>query len=133
MFEKLNRQPQDKIMELMSLFAADGRTEKIDLGVGVYKDSFGNTPVMQSVKESEKYLLENQVTKKYVGLLGSIGFIDEMINLSLGTVVPRSRVKGAQAPGGTGALHQLFLLIRETKDNPAVWLSSPTWPNHLQS
>ncbi|MEE2774916.1 MAG: amino acid aminotransferase [Pseudomonadota bacterium] len=130
MFEKLNRQPQDKIMELMSLFAADSRMEKIDLGVGVYKDSFGNTPVMQSVKESEKYLLENQVTKKYVGLLGSIGFIDEMINLSLGTVVPRLRVKGAQAPGGTGALHQLFLLIRETKDNPAVWLSSPTWPNH---
>ena len=80
MFEKLSRQPQDKIMELMSLFAADGRTEKIDLGVGVYKDSFGNTPVMQSVKESEKYLLENQITKKYVGLLGSIGFIDEMIN-----------------------------------------------------
>ncbi len=130
MFEKLSRQPQDKIMELMSLFAADKRVEKIDLGVGVFKDKSGNTPVMCCVKNSEKYLLEEQITKKYVGLLGSIGFVNEMIKLSLGNIISGSRVKGAQAPGGTGALHQLFLLVRETKNNPTIWLSSPTWPNH---
>ena len=130
MFENLKNQPADKIIALMSLFANDGRKNKIDLGVGVYRDNFGNTPVMAAVKDAELELLNRQKTKGYVGLLGSLGFVDQMINLTLGKAIPKGRVIGVQAPGGTGALHQLFLLIRAAKPNTTVWLSDPTWPNH---
>ena len=104
MFENLKNQPADKIIALMSLFANDGRKNKIDLGVGVYKDNFGNTPVMSAVKDAELELLNRQKTKGYVGLLGSLEFVDQMINLTLGKAIPKGRVIGVQAPGGTGAL-----------------------------
>jgi aromatic-amino-acid transaminase len=130
MFEYLHKQPADKIMALMGLFANDSRSGKIDLGVGVYKDQNGSTPIMQSVKKAEKILLENQKTKSYVGLLGSLPFVEQMIKLNLNGVIDRSRICGAQAPGGTGALHQLFLLLRSAKTGATVWISDPTWPNH---
>ena len=130
MFEYLKDQPTDKIMALMSLFGSDRRTSKIDLGVGVYKDQSGLTPIMESVKAAENILLENQKSKSYVGLLGSLSFVDKMIKLNLNETVSNDRVCGAQAPGGTGALHQLFLLLRSAKPDSTVWISDPTWPNH---
>ena len=72
MFETLQDQPADKIMELMGIYAADPRTDKLDLGVGVYKDAGGKTPVMRAVKAAEKRLLETQASKSYVGLLGDL-------------------------------------------------------------
>jgi aromatic-amino-acid transaminase len=130
MFEKLTTQPKDNIMALMGMFAADKRENKMDLGVGVYKDKTGNTPIVQAVKIAEQQLLNDQVSKSYVGLLGSLSFVDQIIELTLGGSISKSRVTGAQAPGGTGALHQLFLLIRAARPTTTVWISTPTWPNH---
>ena len=130
MFENLKTQPTDNIMALMGMFATDKRANKIDLGVGVYKDKLGNTPIVEAVKTAEQQLLNNQKSKSYVGLLGSLGFVDQIIDLILKDCVPKARVAGAQTPGGTGALHQLFLLVRAAKPDSTVWISNPTWPNH---
>ena len=130
MFENLMAQPADNIMALMGMFASDDRENKIDLGVGVYKDKTGLTPIVEAVKIAERHLLNNQISKSYVGLLGSLGFVDQMVDLTLNKSISKSRIVGAQAPGGTGALHQLFLLIRAARPTANVWVSMPTWPNH---
>ncbi len=130
MFETLTPPPPDKILALMSFFAEDPRTDKIDLGVGVYKDARGRTPIMRAVKAAEARLLAEQATKSYVGLLGDLTFVDAMADLLLGDAADRARLAGAQAPGGTGALRQLFELIRRANPEATVWMSDPTWPNH---
>jgi aromatic-amino-acid transaminase len=130
MFETLSPQPPDRIIELIGLFRADPRAEKIDLGVGVYKDAAGRTPVMRAVKAAERRLLETQDSKSYVGLFGDPGFVDAMRDLVLGDSVPAARLAGAQAPGGTGAIRQLLELVRLANPGATVWHSDPTWPNH---
>ena len=130
MFELLKNQPSDKIMELMALYSEDSRSNKLDLGVGVYKDANGVTPIMKAIKESEKSLLENQISKSYVGLLGSVEFCKEINYLVLNNEIEEKRLAYAQTPGGTGAIHQLLLLLRSTGFSGAVWISDPTWPNH---
>lgn len=130
MFEMLKPTPPDKIIALMELYKADPRTDKIDLGVGVYKDAQGRTPVMRAVKAAERQLLEEQATKSYVGILGDLGFVQAMADLALGTAVPADRLAGAQTPGGTGAIRQLAELIRRAAPTATVWMSDPTWPNH---
>ena len=112
MFESLKPAAPDKIIELMGLFAADPRADKVDLGVGVYKDAEGRTPVMRAVKAAERRLLDEQGTKAYVGLLGDLEFVDAMAGLALGKAVPADRLSGAQTPGGTGAIRQLLELTR---------------------
>ena len=130
MFENLKLQSEDKIMALMSLYKADERKEKIDLGVGVYKNNKGQTPIMDAVQKAARILNNTQKTKSYVGLSGNLGFIDSITQLVLADVVPKNQIIGAQAPGGTGAFHQLLLLIRSMEKDKRVWISSPSWPNH---
>ena len=130
MFENLKLQSEDKIMALMSLYKADERKEKIDLGVGVYKNNKGQTPIMDAVQKASRILNNTQKTKSYVGLSGNLGFIDNISQLVLADVVPKNQIIGAQAPGGTGAFHQLLLLIRSMEKDKRVWISSPSWPNH---
>ncbi len=130
MFENLKLQSEDKIMALMSLYKADKRKEKIDLGVGVYKNNKGQTPIMDAVQKASRILNNTQKTKSYVGLSGNLGFIDNISQLVLADVVPKNQIIGAQAPGGTGAFHQLLLLIRSMEKDKRVWISSPSWPNH---
>ena len=130
MFENLKLQSEDKIMALMSLYKADERKEKIDLGVGVYKNNKGQTPIMDAVQKAARILNNTQKTKSYVGLSGNLGFIDSISQLVLADVVPKNQIIGAQAPGGTGAFHQLLLLIRSMEKDKRVWISSPSWPNH---
>lgn len=130
MFENLKLQSEDKIMALMSLFKADERKEKIDLGVGVYKNNKGQTPIMVAVQKAARILNNTQKTKSYVGLSGNLGFIDNISQLVLADVVSKNQIIGAQAPGGTGAFHQLLLLIRSMEKDKRVWVSSPSWPNH---
>ena len=130
MFEQLISQPSDKIMELMAQYAGDNRTNKLDLGVGVYKNAAGATPIMKAVKKSEEILLKVQDSKSYVGLIGSIEFSRNIGELVLNNSVEEKRLSYAQAPGGTGALHQLLLLARATKSIGKVWISNPSWPNH---
>ncbi|MBW7922960.1 MAG: aspartate/tyrosine/aromatic aminotransferase [Rubellimicrobium sp.] len=131
MFDRLNEQPADKILSLMSAFRADPRKNKIDLGVGVYKDATGNTPVMRAVREAERRLVEAQTTKAYVALAGDPAFGDAMIALVLGDAVPRAQVAAITTPGGTGAVRQAFELVRMANPAAKVWASDPTWPNHL--
>ena len=130
MFENLKLQSEDKIMALMSLYKADERKEKIDLGVGVYKNNKGQTPIMDAVQKASRILNNTQKTKSYVGLSGNLGSIDNISQLVLADAVPKNQIIGAQAPGGTGAFHQLLLLIRSMEKDKRVWISSPSWPNH---
>ncbi|MDU8927734.1 amino acid aminotransferase [Alisedimentitalea sp. MJ-SS2] len=131
MFENLKTQPVDKIMQLMQMHREDPREGKIDLGVGVYKNAKGVTPVMKAVKEAERQLLETQETKAYVGLLGDPAYHDAMIDLVLKGAVARDQVAAAATPGGTGACRQAFELIRMANPNARIFTSNPTWPNHL--
>lgn len=131
MLTHLTAQPKDKILMLMQMFRDDPRADKIDLGVGVYKDASGTTPIMQAVKTAEKQLWETQTTKSYTGLAGDPGFHDAMIQLVLGDSVARNRVAAAATPGGTGAIRQALELVRMASPDATVWVSSPTWPNHM--
>ena len=130
MLEHLKPQPADKILMLMQTFREDPRTDKIDLGVGVYKDPTGLTPVMRAVKAAEKKIWESQNTKAYVGLAGDPAFLDAMIGLVLDGTVARDRIGAVATPGGTGAIRQALELIRLASPEATVWLSNPTWPNH---
>lgn len=130
MLEHLKPQPADKIIELIALFAADPRSDKLDLGVGVYKDAAGTTPVMKAIKAAEAQLLASQTSKSYMGLLGNLGFVDGMRDLVLSDCVDAARVSGAQTPGGTGAIRQLYELVKLANPDATMWLSDPTWPNH---
>ncbi|MCC7321477.1 MAG: aspartate/tyrosine/aromatic aminotransferase [Rubellimicrobium sp.] len=131
MFELLKEQPADKILSLMAAFRADPRAQKIDLGVGVYKDPTGLTPVMRAVRAAERRLVEEQTTKTYTALAGDAAFGAAMTDLVLGDAVPAARVAAAATPGGTGAIRQAFELVRMANPEATVWVSDPTWPNHL--
>ena len=130
MLTNLTPQPADKILQLMQKFREDPRTDKIDLGVGIYKDASGNTPVMRAIKEAEKRLWEVETTKKYTALAGDPAYGDAMVDLVLGDAVPRDRVATAATPGGTGAIRQGVELIKMANPDATIWLSNPTWPNH---
>ncbi|MBR9650177.1 aromatic amino acid transaminase [Thalassovita aquimarina] len=131
MFSNLKEQPGDKILALMQLYKDDPRPQKIDLGVGVYKNAEGQTPVMRAVKAAEKQLWEIQDTKSYVGLAGDPAFGDAMIGLVLGDVVARDNIAAAATPGGTGAVRQAFEMVRMANPDARVFVSNPTWPNHV--
>ncbi len=130
MLEALKAQPADKILALMAAYKADPRDTKVDLGVGVYKDASGNTPVMRAVKAAEKRILEDQSSKAYTGLAGDPEFGNAMIDLVLGDAVARDRIAAVATPGGTGAIRQALELIKMAAPDATVWLSNPTWPNH---
>ncbi len=130
MLEHLNEQPKDKILALVAAYREDPRDTKVDLGVGVYKDASGNTPVMRAVKEAERRLVKDQTTKAYTGLAGDPAFSDAMIEMVLGDSVARNRVAAVATPGGTGAIRQALELIKLAAPGATVWLSDPTWPNH---
>ena len=130
MLTNLTPQPADKILQLMQMFREDPRDDKIDLGVGIYKDAGGNTPVMRAIKAAEKQLWEVETTKKYTGLAGEPAYGNAMVNLVLGDAVPRDRVAAAATPGGTGAIRQAVELIKMASPDATIWISNPTWPNH---
>ena len=131
MFNSLQQQPADKILALMQVYKEDPRENKIDLGVGVYKDASGQTPIMQSIKQAEHMLWETQDTKSYVGLTGTPEFSQTMIDLVLGDKFDKNLTASAATPGGTGAVRQAFELGKLANPNLRVFVSDPTWPNHL--
>jgi aromatic-amino-acid transaminase len=113
------------------LFNADSRSGKIDLGVGVYKDDSGNTPIMRAVKKAEARLHKEQTTKVYTALAGSELFRDQMRDLVLGDAVPAGRVATLQTPGGTGAIRQILESVKMLNPDATIWISDPSWPSHL--
>jgi len=131
MFQHLKDQPKDKILALMQTYRDDPRDTKIDLGVGVYKNAQGVTPIMRAVKEAERRWWDEETTKAYTGLAGDPAFADAMIALVLGDAVARDHVAAVATPGGTGAVRQAFELIRMASPQARVFVSNPTWPNHL--
>jgi len=130
MLENLTPQPPDKIIMLAGMFRADTRDNKIDLGVGVYKNAEGLTPIMRAVKKAERQLWDAEVTKSYTALIGDGAFHTVMADLVLGDSVARDRVSFAHAPGGTGAIRQILELIKVAAPSATIWMSNPTWPNH---
>ena len=131
MFQSLKEQPADKILALMQKYKEDPRDSKIDLGVGVYKNAEELTPVMRAVKTAEQQLWERETTKSYVGLVGDPQFSDVMVDLVLSDSVARGNVAAAATPGGTGAVRQAFELLKMANPDVRVFVSDPTWPNHL--
>jgi len=131
MFENLKAQKPDGILMLMQMYRDDPRDAKVDLGVGVYKDASGNTPIMRAIKSAEEQLWHAETTKSYVGLAGAPDFNDAMVTLVLGDAVPRDAVRSIATPGGTGAVRQAFELVKMSNPSARVFVSNPTWPNHL--
>ncbi len=130
MLTDLTPQPADKILALMQTFREDPREHKIDLGVGVYRNAQGVTPVMRAVKAAERQLVESQSTKAYTGLAGDPAFAAAMQRLILGEGFEATRWAAIATPGGTGAIRQGLELMKYADRDATIWLSSPTWPNH---
>lgn len=131
MLGSLKPQQPDKILALMGEFQADTRQGKIDLGVGVYRDASGRTPIMRAVKEAERRLVETETTKTYTALPGEPAFRAAMAGMILGDAVPVGRAASLATVGGTGAIRQGLELARLASPGLTVWYSDPTWPNHV--
>lgn len=132
MFERLELITADTILSLMAAFRADPDPRKVDLGVGVYRDDHGETPVPAAVRTAERTLIERQTTKTYVGPAGNPGFNQEMARLVLGSdSLTAGRVRIIQSPGGCGALRLGAELIRYASPESVVHVSTPTWVNHV--
>jgi len=123
-------EPQpDPLLQLISQYRADTRENKIDLGVGVYRDHQGQTPVLAAVKEAESRLQTQQQTKSYLGLTGDVEFVDCLGDLIFGNT--KTYAAGAQTPGGSGALRLAAEIYKTANPNGTLWVGQPTWPNHL--
>ena len=131
MLDKFQPAKADPILGLGKLFQADPRDGKIDLGVGVYKDASGNTPIVRAVKQAETILHQTQTSKTYVALAGSELFRDKMRELVLADSVAVDRVASLQTPGGTGAIRQVFETMKMLNPNGTIWISNPSWPSHM--
>ena len=134
MFDSLQALPPDPILALTPAYRADPNPDKIDLGAGVYKDEYGNTPVMRAVKKAEQILLAEQDSKAYVGPVGAVGFNEVMASLAFGPGLVRSlgeRRATLQTPGGCGGLRLAAEFIAQANPDATVWASDPTWPNHV--
>lgn len=133
MFESLVKAPADPILGLAEIFKADERVNKINLSVGIYKDENTVTPVLNSVKKAETYLLKNEQSKTYLPIEGLATFNIATQQLILGLdnpLIQAGRVKTSQAPGGTGALRIMADFLANKTNINRVWVSNPTWPNH---
>ncbi|WP_151703655.1 aromatic amino acid transaminase [Nitrincola alkalilacustris] len=134
MFEVIQAQPHDAILQLMALYRQDPNPHKVDLGVGVYKDELGNTPIMQAVDRAERILLEQELTKSYIGPAGSPLYNQLISELILGQSLYQQlsdRLAIAQTPGGCGALRMAAEFLKSCSPDTTVWVSDPTWANHI--
>ncbi len=127
-FELPEPQP-DPLLQLISRYRADTRANKIDLGVGVYRDDSANTPIMNAVKEAEYRLQNNQDSKSYLGLTGDIEFVEAIGDLLFEGC--DTTAMGAQTPGGSGALRLAAELYKTAHPNGTLIIGTPTWPNHI--
>ncbi|QDV70880.1 Aspartate aminotransferase [Rosistilla carotiformis] len=130
MFETIQTAPPDSILGLSEAFQKDPNPAKINLSVGVYKDTSGQTPVLRCVKQAEETLLKTETTKGYLGIDGLPEYRQHVHGLVFGEQVPASQVAVVQTPGGTGALRVAADFIATQLRPARVWLSNPTWANH---
>ena len=133
MFENLETLNPDPILGLMAAFKEDVNIKKIDLGVGVYRDESGQTPIMNSVLEAQKLRHETELTKAYIGPPGTPKFNELTRNLMFSinhSAITDNRIAGVQTPGGCGALRVAAELIKRANPTTTIWVSNPTWANH---
>ncbi|MGW8192899.1 MAG: amino acid aminotransferase [Desulforhopalus sp.] len=133
MWQNIEPAPADSILGLTEAFKNDPNIHKVNLGVGVYKDEEGNTPVLQCVKTAEKMLIESEGTKSYLPIPGDPAYSAEVQKLLFGEngeVIVDGRAATAHAPGGTGALRVGSELLKKFYSGARVWVSRPTWSNH---
>src|SRR4051794_14636447 len=121
---------EDSLIGLIALVNADSRPDKIDVGVGVFRDGVGNTPILKVMKEAEQRLKDTQVTKAYLGSAGDKRFAELLRPILLGHHAGDDRIAGLQTPGGCGALRLGFELIATANQDARVLVGTPTWPNH---
>ena len=134
MFEKVVAAPADPILGLTEEFKKDPRTEKINLGVGIYKNEQGETPVLATVKKAEAALVETEKTKSYLTIEGTSEYglaVQKLLFGDNAEIIADKRAKTAQAPGGTGALRVAGEFIKRQLGDVKVWVSNPTWANHI--
>lgn len=134
MFEKVPAAPADPILGLTEEFKSDSRVTKINLGVGIYKNEEGQTPVLATVKKAEAALLESEKTKSYLTIEGTAEYgaaVQKLLFGSESKIVTEKRAKTAQAPGGTGALRVAGEFIKRELNAGKIWISNPTWANHV--
>lgn len=131
MFETLQSMPADPILRLIAEHRNDPRPEKIDLGVGVYRNAAGETPVLDVVKKAERHLVDSQDTKSYIGTAGNPAFNAAMQALTFGDAEDGARMVTVQTPGGSGSLRVAAGLILRARPDATVWASDPTWNNHV--
>lgn len=134
MFAQLQPVATDPILGLMAAYKEDPNPNKVDLGVGVYKDEQGHTAVLKCVKEAEALRLKNEDSKTYIGMAGDLGFNSHIEKLAFGQghkVLLANRVTTAHTPGGTGALRVAAEFIKKANPNATIWVTSPTWANHI--
>ena len=120
----------DSLLQLIALCNADPRPEKIDVGVGVFRDGAGHTPILPVIKDAERILLETQESKSYLGSAGDKRFAELLRPILLGDLADNDRIAGVQTPGGCGALRLGFELIATVNPHARVLVGTPTWPNH---
>lgn len=130
MFETVQAPPPDPILSLIGLFRDDPRPGKIDLGIGVYRDASGNTPILRAVKEAERRLLESETTKRYLGPEGDPLFCAAVSRVVFGGAHPGDRLAAVQTPGGGGAVRILAGLLSHVRPGATVHVPDPTWSNH---
>ncbi len=132
MFENLKAQPADAILRLIAEYQNDSRPQKIDLGVGVYRNAKGETPILATVKKAEKMILQEQETKTYLGSGGDPVFNELMQGLIFGEANASSeRIVTLHTPGGSGALCVAAGLIMRARRDVTLWVPDPTWANHV--
>ncbi len=132
-FSGVARVPGDPILGLIDAYRSDPNPHKLDLGVGVYKDPQGNTPILNSVKIAERHLVDSETSKSYIGGHGDPLFTQHLARLVLGAdsaLLNDNRAGATQTPGGTGALRLAGDFIRHCLPGRGIWLSDPTWPIH---
>jgi aromatic-amino-acid transaminase len=130
LFDRLATQPPDALIALIALANADPRADKIDVGVGVFRDAAGNTPILKSVKAAERRLVEEQQTKSYIGSQGDERFTALIRPIVFGEGEAEPRIVGLQTPGGCGALRLGAELVTRANPNARIFAGEPTWPNH---
>jgi aromatic-amino-acid transaminase len=130
-FDALGDVQSDSLLALIAMANADPRPDKIDVGVGVYRDGVGNTPILRAVKAAEKLLWEQQQTKSYIGGFGDKRYTELLRPIVLGRHAADERIAGLHTPGGCGALSLGFKLIATAHPDARVLVGTPTWPNHI--
>ena len=133
MLETIQLAPPDAILGLTDAYQKDANANKVNLGVGVYKDANGRTPILDSVKEAERRILDDETTKSYLPIDGPPAYAAETRRLLFGdghALVDNGRAVTAQTPGGTGALRVAADFIAANLPSSTVWVSNPTWANH---